>query len=236
MEIFHDPKAILIGFLLLLVTKNAAFASPNSYDECILENIESASTDAAVAAIRTSCRNLFPLSRQPTTTRERVDATMRVNGGEWTREYFGISRYVVNASNLTDKLASEIHMQYWIVGCGDRVATRSEIRQIQRRLNRLNFQVGSEDGVIGARTVSAIQRYQEQEFGRVSEPLISREFAERLGVSIAAYDTTRRMTIFPLTGNIINPNSSADITFIGLSEKIPDGECFRYHIKGYTYR
>lgn len=226
----------LFAVTILLLSPTASSANPRSYDECILENIESAATDAAVAAIRTSCRNLFPITPQVTTRSARVEETMRVNGGEWTQRYGGYSRYVVNASNLTDRLATEIYMEYWIVGCGERVATRNEIRRIQRKLNQLNFEAGIEDGLLGARTISAIQRYQQEEFNSVSEPLISRAFAERLGISVAAYDTTRRMKIYPLAGNLISPNSSAEIIFLGINEKIPEGECFRYLIKGYTYQ
>ena len=71
----------------------------------------------------------------------------------------------------------------------DRPLTRSEIREIQALLNKLNFSAGPADGQIGQRTVSAISLYQKfagfPEDGKATRALLEdlRAVAQAMGTS-----------------------------------------------------
>ena len=60
---FIKNNLIRLFFLTLFVS--TSFANQDrKYDQCILNNIQKAQTDAAVKQIKKSCRNLFPMTKE----------------------------------------------------------------------------------------------------------------------------------------------------------------------------
>ena len=60
---FIKNNLIRLFFLTLFVSPSFA-NQDRKYDQCILNNIQKAQTDAAVKQIKKSCRNLFPMTKE----------------------------------------------------------------------------------------------------------------------------------------------------------------------------
>ena len=57
-------KNLFVVFTLLILAPCTSIAKPTNYDECILENISNAQTNAGVGAVRQACRSLFPAPKK----------------------------------------------------------------------------------------------------------------------------------------------------------------------------
>ncbi|MDC1042418.1 hypothetical protein OAQ78_07275 [Amylibacter sp.] len=62
---YNFIKKNLISLFCLTLFVSPCFANQDrKYDQCILNNIQKAQTDAAVKQIKKSCRNLFPMTKE----------------------------------------------------------------------------------------------------------------------------------------------------------------------------
>ena len=62
---YNFIKKNLIRLFCLTLFVSPSFANQDrKYDQCILNNIQKAQTDAAVKQIKKSCRNLFPMTKE----------------------------------------------------------------------------------------------------------------------------------------------------------------------------
>ncbi len=220
-------------------------AKPKNFDECILENIESTSTNAAVAAVTRACRNLFPKtnnqsSKLPETTKQKPQfkiVTLRKNDTEWVKNDFLQSIYRIHVTNTSDykiygywDYKTRIWIEMRVVGCGEKIATKAEAKKIQRALNNRNFNVGKPDGKIGPKTVSALKKFQSRQ-GLKPTGKITRTTAKKLGVVLAEYDDASIIRVGgSIPGNSINPKETRYVDF-NISDFLPSGECFYSTVK-----
>ena len=220
-------------------------AKPKNFDECILENIESTSTDAAVRAVTRACRNLFPETdnenaKSPETTKQKPQykiITLRINDKAWETNNFGQRIFRTFVTNTSDyeifgywDYETRIWIELRVVGCGEKIATRAEAKKIQRALNNRNFYVGKPDGKIGPKTVAALKKFQSSK-GLNPTGKITKTTAKQLGVVLAEYDDSSKIRVGgTIPGNSINARESRYVDFM-ISEFIPDGECFYNSVK-----
>ena len=57
-------KNLFVVLTILILAPCTSIAKPTNYDECILENISNAQTNAGVGAVRKACRSLFPEAKK----------------------------------------------------------------------------------------------------------------------------------------------------------------------------
>ena len=144
---------------LLTLTPCISVGKPANYDECILENISKAQTNAGVGAVRNACRSLFPAPEKepefvpiPVPTELKKFHLTRVNvernGTVLKAELINDSKYIV----------SRIAYHYKTNDCA--TPTRAAVVLAQKTLNKKGFKAGSSDGRLGARTRSAIEKFQ----------------------------------------------------------------------------
>ena len=224
-------RVVIIIFFATLSSN--VLAKPKNFDECILENIAATSTAA--------CRNLFPSETSNKKAEEKKQPLYRVislrkNDTEFV-DNFGKRMFRVHVTNESKykvygywDYETRVWVEYRVVGCGDNPATKAETKKIQRALNNRKFLVGKPDGILGPKTIAALKRFQQSE-GLVKSGEINRITAERLGVSLGAFDPTRKVTVGgSIPGNSINPRESRYVDF-EYSSFIPKGECFYSGVK-----
>lgn len=237
-------RVVIIIFFATLSSN--VLAKPKNFDECILENIAATSTAAAVAAITRACRNLYPSETSNKKAEEKKQPvkkqplyrviSLRKNDTEFV-DIFGKRMFRVHVTNESKykvygywDYETRVWVEYRVVGCGDNPATKAETKKIQRALNNRKFLVGKPDGILGPKTIAALKRFQQSE-GLVKSGEINRITAERLGVSLGAFDPTRKVTVGgSIPGNSINPRESRYVDF-EYSSFIPKGECFYSGVK-----
>ena len=155
---------------LLTLTPCISVAKATNYDECILENISNAQTNAAVGAVKLACRSLFPepefvpipvpTEKNPVAGTADDSATERKKfyltqvSFKWDGEY--IAAELINDSK---HLVWDISYRYKENDC--RSPTRAAVTLAQKVLNEKGFKAGSVDGRLGAGTRSAIAKFQE---------------------------------------------------------------------------
>ena len=221
----------------------AAEAKAANFDECILENISSTSTEAAVAAVTRACKNLFPEKPNKSTQKPIFQPsykiiTLRKNDSDWITNAYNRSIFRVNVTNLSKYTVNGfkdytnwIWLNFRVVGCGDRVATRAEMKQIQNALNQRNYKVGAADGRLGPKTITAIKKFKKDYGITYPNADISKNLVEKLRVSVARYDKTRAMTAAgTIPHNVIYSGQSSYVDF-DIDKFLPDNECFLNEVK-----
>jgi len=233
---------MILIFFIVAVSPEYLLAKSKNFDECILENIASSSTNAAVAAITRACRNLFPeviKDNQSSTIKKTPQfkiITLRKNDSKWVKN-FGRDFFRINVTNKTDFViygirdsSARIWLEFRVVGCDKRIATRDEMRNIQRALNNRGFNAGSPDGSLGSKTISALKKFQSRNNLTVNGK-INKSTVNKLNVSVAYFDETRKMTVGGyIPGNQINPRESRYVDF-DIDSFLPDDECFFSDVK-----
>ncbi len=122
------------------------------------------------------------------------------------------------------------------MGCGSEKANRKEIKLIQEELNNRGFSAGRPDGKVGNKTINALKKFQKNN-GWFASGKIDNRTAKKLGISLAAYDETRYLS---MSGTLVDavylePNSSELVDFSNLGNRLPDGDCFTYRVFGTYY-
>lgn len=151
-------KTFAVVLTLIALLPFIAVAKPANYDECILDNIGSAQTDAAVSAVRRACSNLFPKPEEKTF--EPVEAKYKWKNFNLTQvnsDYTG-SAYEVDIINDTEHLVSDVYLAYKNLTCD--IPTSSAIAQVQKKLNAKGYSAGRVDGKMGNQTVAALKKFQ----------------------------------------------------------------------------
>jgi hypothetical protein len=62
----------LMGLLFVSVQSHAQLFGPRNYEDCVLQNIKTAKTDAAIASVHAMCRSKFS-NKPPTGTKDLTD-------------------------------------------------------------------------------------------------------------------------------------------------------------------
>lgn len=154
---------LLLMLSILALTPCISVAKPANYDECILENISKAQTNAGVGAVRSACRSLFPA---PTKEPKVVPIPLKTESKEifLTRvkvEWNG-ARFEAELVNPSEYLVSKISYRYKAVDCAS--PTRAAVVMAQKTLNKKGFKAGSVDGRLGPSTRNAIEKFQKTQF------------------------------------------------------------------------
>ena len=244
-KMINSLRTILIVLGLALIPLSLK-AKAQNFDECILENISSGSTKAAVGAIMRACRNLFPAEKKidkqpPINEPKKISIRFKTSTTDWVgNQQFGYHTFRVTATNSssTKFLYDQIFMKYRLVGCDDLAATPKEIEEIQIALNKRGFSVGKPDGKLGSKTIAGIRKFKKNYGITYPDGSVTENLAKKLGVSVAKFDESRFMKIkgWLVDSTYFEPGESALIDFNDFGRRVPKNTCFQYRLFGETWK
>ena len=212
------PKTFIFAFFACFIASSALLAKPQNYDECILENIPNAQTDAAVAAVRRACRSLFPLPKKKEVVPKEANFKWKkvyldkVNGS-YTR-----SSYEAVVINDTGYAVESVTLVYKTLPCEK--PTSAAVAQVQKKLNEKGINAGRVDGKMGGQTREALRTYQksisQKVDGKISDEIL---VSLNIDTNIGWLSATR--SLFPLLSGSssrvkwqINENSSNICSYV----------------------
>ena len=170
-------KNLFVVFTLLILAPCTSIAKPTNYDECILENISNAQTNAGVGAVRQACRSLFPAPKK-----KKVEMFGEKVNFSYKKIYLTSVNEVINNNNPfasiidmelindTDYHVNSVFLVFKNSDCS--VQTSAAIAQVQNRLNSMNYDAGRVDGKMGNQTIRALRAYQALKVKKLMERLI----------------------------------------------------------------
>jgi hypothetical protein len=166
-----------------------------------------------------------------TSINQKTLRTLTFEVGDFKWDGYDLVITILNKEKARTFDLSSIWMDFSVVGCGDIVATKSELFLIQTSLANRGYSV-IPDGKYGPRTRAALIDFQNK--ARLSSTgLVTEETARALGVSVAYYgDLKGTVPGYPSDGYVLLPSRNKKITFRNFDAQIPSGECFQYIIKG----
>ena len=189
-------KIFMSALMVFIIASSALVAKPQNYDECILENIPNAQTDAAVGAVRQACRSLFPLPKEKESAPKEANFTWKtvyldaVNGS--------LSGAIMEAEviNDTDYIVDSVTLVYKPGACSN--PTSAAVAQVQKKLNSLRINAGKVDGKMGEQTRKALRAYQKAN-GKKVDGKISNDILRSLDINtkIGWLSATSSTFIFP---------------------------------------
>ena len=183
-------KNLFVVLTLLILAPCTSIAKPTNYDECILENISNAQTNAGVVAVRQACRSLFPAPKE-----KKVELFGDLLGEEvnfsYKKIYLTSVNEVINNNNPfasiidmelindTDYHVNSVFLVFKNSDCS--VQTSAAIAQVQNRLNSMNYDAGRVDGKMGNQTIRALRAYQSSK-GKKIDGKINNDILRSLGI------------------------------------------------------
>ena len=179
-------KNLFVVFTLLILAPCTSIAKPTNYDECILENISNAQTNAGVGAVRQACRSLFPAPKK-----KKVEMFGEKVNFSYKKIYLTSVNEVINNNNPfasiidmelindTDYYVNSVFLVFKNSDCS--VQTSAAIAQVQNRLNSMNFDAGRVDGKMGNQTIRALRAYQSSK-GKKIDGKINNDILRSLGI------------------------------------------------------
>jgi len=179
-------KNLFVVFTLLILAPCTSIAKPTNYDECILENISNAQTNAGVGAVRQACRSLFPAPKK-----KKVEMFGEKVNFSYKKIYLTSVNEVINNNNPfasiidmelindTDYHVNSVFLVFKNSDCS--VQTSAAIAQVQNRLNSMNYDAGRVDGKMGNQTIRALRAYQSSK-GKKIDGKINNDILRSLGV------------------------------------------------------
>ena len=179
-------KNLFVVFTLLILAPCTSIAKPTNYDECILENISNAQTNAGVGAVRQACRSLFPAPKK-----KKVEMFGEKVNFSYKKIYLTSVNEVINNNNPfasiidmelindTDYHVNSVFLVFKNSDCS--VQTSAAIAQVQNRLNSMNYDAGRVDGKMGNQTIKALRAFQRVE-GKKIDGKINNDILRSLGV------------------------------------------------------
>ena len=179
-------KNLFVVFTLLILAPCTSIAKPTNYDECILENISNAQTNAGVGAVRQACRSLFPAPKK-----KKVEMFGEKVNFSYKKIYLTSVNEVINNNNPfasiidmelindTDYYVNSVFLVFKNSDCS--VQTSAAIAQVQNRLNSMNFGAGRVDGKMGNQTIRALRAYQSSK-GKKIDGKINNDILRSLGI------------------------------------------------------
>jgi hypothetical protein len=157
-----------LAFMLALLTLTPCIsvAKPANYDQCILENISKAQTNAGVGAVHRACRSLFPASELES---EFVPSSLRTERKKINLTRVNVERNgtVLKAELINDSEYNVQRISYHYKTSDCAAPTRAAVVLAQKTLNKKGFKAGSVDGRLGAGTRSAIEKFQKTQKSRL---------------------------------------------------------------------
>ena len=184
-------KNLFVVLTLLILAPCTSIAKPTNYDECILENISNAQTNAGVVAVRQACRSLFPAPKE-----KKVELFGDLLGEEvnfsYKKIYLNKVDTIVNNNNYSNLSTIEmeiindssyhVNSVYLVFKNSDcTVQTSAAIAQVQNKLNSMNYDAGRVDGKMGNQTIKALRAFQRVE-GKKIDGKINNDILRSLGV------------------------------------------------------
>ena len=179
-------KNLFVVFTLLILAPCTSIAKPTNYDECILENISNAQTNAGVGAVRQACRSLFPAPKK-----KKVEMFGEKVNFSYKKIYLTSVNEVINNNNPfasiidmelindTDYHVNSVFLVFKNSDCS--VQTSAAIAQVQNRLNSMNYDAGRVDGKMGNQTIRALRAYQSSK-GKKIDGKINNDILRSLGI------------------------------------------------------
>jgi hypothetical protein len=164
-----------------------SIAKPTNYDECILENISNAQTNAGVGAVRQACRSLFPAPKKKENEFVPQEADFsykkiylnKVDTIVNNNNYSNLSTIEMEVINNSSYHVNSVYLVFKNSDCS--VQTSAAIAQVQNRLNSMNYDAGRVDGKMGNQTIKALRAYQRAE-GKKIDGKINDDILRSLGV------------------------------------------------------
>ena len=172
-------KTFMSAFIVFIIASSALIAKPRNYDECILENIPNAQTNAAVVVVRQACRSLFPLPKEKEATPEEANFKWKkvyldkVNDNYTGRSFEAV---VINDTGYT---VESVTLVYKTLPCEK--PTSAAVAQVQKKLNEKGINAGRVDGKMGGKTREALRTYQKS-IGQKVDGKISKEILVSLNI------------------------------------------------------
>lgn len=192
-------KTFVSALAVIFTISSVAAAKPRNYDECILDNISNAQTNAAVTAVRQACRSLFPLPKEKDFVPEPAqEANFKWKTVNLDKVNASLSGGILEAEviNDTDFFIDTVTVVYKLGDCLK--PTSAAVAQVQKKLNAKNIDAGRVDGKMGERTRKAIRAYQKAT-GKMVDGKISEDLLRSLDIDteIGWLKTTSSTFIFP---------------------------------------
>ena len=180
-------KNLFVVLTLLILAPCTSIAKPTNYDECILENISNAQTNAGVVAVRQACRSLFPAPKKKKNEfipqeadfsykkiyLSKVDTIVKNNN------YSNLSTIEMEVINDSNYHVNSVYLVFKNSDCT--VQTSAAIAQVQNKLNSMNYDAGRVDGKMGNQTIKALRAFQRAE-GKKIDGKINNDILRSLGV------------------------------------------------------
>ena len=180
-------KNLFVVFTLLILAPCTSIAKPTNYDECILENISNAQTNAGVGAVRQACRSLFPAPKKKKVEMfgEKVNFSYKkiylskVDTIVKNNNYSNLSTIEMEVINDSSYHVNSVYLVFKNSDCS--VQTSAAIAQVQNRLNSMNYDAGRVDGKMGNQTIRALRAYQSSK-GKKIDGKINNDILRSLGI------------------------------------------------------
>jgi hypothetical protein len=180
-------KNLFVVFTLLILAPCTSIAKPTNYDECILENISNAQTNAGVGAVRQACRSLFPAPKKKENEFVPQEADFsykkiylnKVDTIVNNNNYSNLSTIEMEVINNSSYHVNSVYLVFKNSDCS--VQTSAAIAQVQNRLNSMNYDAGRVDGKMGNQTIRALRAYQSSK-GKKIDGKINNDILRSLGI------------------------------------------------------